>query len=86
MSFDRAWVLLLAWIPLAWGYFEYRRTTRRLGLALEGGDIHADPAGAGAAAVEHFDKQGSGGRAGGYIGKRIAAGFGAGFEGGVGLG
>jgi Ca-activated chloride channel homolog len=35
MTFDRAWVLALAWIPLAWGYFEYRRTPRKLGLALK---------------------------------------------------
>ena len=35
MTFDRSWVLALAWIPLAWGYFEYRRTTRKLGLALK---------------------------------------------------
>jgi len=31
MSFDRSWVLLVAWIQLVWGYFEYRRTTRKLG-------------------------------------------------------
>ena len=31
-----AWVLWLAWVPLAWGYFEYQRThTRKLGLAIE---------------------------------------------------
>ena len=35
MTFDRAWVLALAWIPIAWGYFEYRRTQRKLGLALK---------------------------------------------------
>lgn len=35
MSFDRAWVLALVWIPLAWGYLEYRRTPRKLGLALK---------------------------------------------------
>ena len=35
MTFDRAWVLALGWIPLAWGYFEYRRTPRKLGLALK---------------------------------------------------
>jgi Ca-activated chloride channel family protein len=35
MSFDRSWVMALAWIPLAWGYYEYPRTTRKLGLALK---------------------------------------------------
>jgi len=35
MTFDRAWVLAIAWIPLAWGYFEYQRTPRKLGLALK---------------------------------------------------
>jgi Ca-activated chloride channel family protein len=35
MTFDRAWVLLLAWIPLAWMVFEWRRTSRRLALALK---------------------------------------------------
>ena len=27
--------MLFAWIPLAWGYFEYRHTPRKLGLALK---------------------------------------------------
>src|SRR5579872_5520985 len=35
MSFDRTWVLALAWIPLAWGYYEFGRTPRKLGLALK---------------------------------------------------
>ena len=35
MTFDRAWVLALAWIPLAWGYFEYQRTPRKWGLGLK---------------------------------------------------
>ena len=35
MTFDRAWVLALAWLPLAWMLFEWRRTSRRLGLALK---------------------------------------------------
>ena len=35
MTFDRAWVLALAWLPLAWMVFEWRRTTRRLGLVLK---------------------------------------------------
>ena len=35
MSFDRAWVLAIAWLPLAWGYLEWRRTSRKLGLALK---------------------------------------------------
>ena len=35
MIFDRSWVLFLAWLPLAWALFEWRRTTRRLGLVLK---------------------------------------------------
>jgi Ca-activated chloride channel family protein len=35
MTFDRSWVLALAWIPIAWGIYESRHTTRRLGLALK---------------------------------------------------
>jgi hypothetical protein len=35
MTFDRAWVLFFAWLPLAWLVFEWRRTARRLALALK---------------------------------------------------
>jgi uncharacterized membrane protein len=35
MTFDREWVLLIAWIPLAWVVWEWRRTSRHLGLALK---------------------------------------------------
>lgn len=35
MTFDRVWVLAIAWMPVAWMFFEWRRTTRRLGLALK---------------------------------------------------
>jgi Mg-chelatase subunit ChlD len=35
MTFDRAWVLAIAWIPLAWMIFEWRRTSRRLALVLK---------------------------------------------------
>jgi Ca-activated chloride channel homolog len=35
VSFERAWVLLIAWVPLAWGYYELRRTNRRIPLALK---------------------------------------------------
>ena len=35
MSFDRPWVLLLAWLPLAWAVFEWRRTSRRVALLLK---------------------------------------------------
>jgi uncharacterized membrane protein len=35
MSFDRSWVLFIAWIPLAWMVLEWRRTVRHLGLALK---------------------------------------------------
>ncbi len=35
MTFDRAWVLLVAWIPLAWAVWEWRRTARRGALLLK---------------------------------------------------
>ena len=35
MTFDRAWVLAIAWLPLAWILFEWRRTARKLGLVLK---------------------------------------------------
>ena len=35
MTFDRAWVLAIAWLPLAWAYYEWRRSARKLGLALK---------------------------------------------------
>ncbi|HUA86558.1 MAG TPA: VWA domain-containing protein [Bryobacteraceae bacterium] len=35
MTFDRAWVLAIAWLPLAWMVFEWRRTARRAGLAIK---------------------------------------------------
>ncbi len=41
MSFDRAWMLLFAWVPLAWLAFEWRRTQRRLGLVLKAASFAA---------------------------------------------
>ncbi len=35
MTFDRAWLLAIAWLPLAWMVFEWRRTARKLGLVLK---------------------------------------------------
>jgi len=35
MTFDRMWVLAIAWLPLAWILFEWRRTARKLGLVLK---------------------------------------------------
>jgi len=35
MTFDRTWVLFIAWLPLAWMAFEWKRTTRRPALALK---------------------------------------------------
>ncbi len=35
MTFDRVWVLALAWIPLAWMLFEWRRTSRRGALVIK---------------------------------------------------
>ena len=35
MTFDRAWVLALVWLPLAWMVFEWRRTQRKTALILK---------------------------------------------------
>ncbi len=35
MTFDRMWVLAIAWVPLAWMVFEWRRTARRSALVLK---------------------------------------------------
>ena len=35
MTFDRVWVLAIAWLPLAWMVFEWRRTSRRSALVLK---------------------------------------------------
>ena len=35
MTFDRSWVLYLAWLPLAWAAFEWTRSPRKLGLILK---------------------------------------------------
>ncbi len=35
MTFDRMWVLAIAWVPLAWMFFEWRRTSRRSALVLK---------------------------------------------------
>jgi Ca-activated chloride channel family protein len=35
MTFDRVWVLAIAWVPLAWLLFEWRRTSRRSALVLK---------------------------------------------------
>ena len=86
MTFDRAWVLALAWIPLAWGYFEYRRTPRKLGLALKVATFTLILLALGAAALEHLHRESSGGRAGGHVGQRVATRSGARFESGVGSG
>jgi Ca-activated chloride channel homolog len=35
MTFDRSWVLAIAWLPLAWAAWEWTRTRRRSALALK---------------------------------------------------
>jgi Ca-activated chloride channel homolog len=35
MTFERAWVLLFAWIPVAWAVWSWRRSSRRGALALK---------------------------------------------------
>jgi len=37
MSFDRAWVLLLAWLPVAWAAWEWQASARRTALLLKAG-------------------------------------------------
>ncbi len=41
MSFDRAWVLLLTPLPLLWLAFAWKRTERRIGLALKAASLLA---------------------------------------------
>jgi Ca-activated chloride channel family protein len=41
VTFDRTWVLALAWIPLAWMFWEWRRTTRRGALVLKAASFTA---------------------------------------------
>jgi Mg-chelatase subunit ChlD len=41
MTFDRAWVLLLAWLPLAWVIWEWRSAARRGALVLKAASILA---------------------------------------------
>jgi len=35
MTFDRGWMLAIAWMPLAWAAWEWTRTRRRLALTLK---------------------------------------------------
>ncbi len=35
MSFDRSWVLAIAWLPIVWAWIEWRRTVRKTALALK---------------------------------------------------
>jgi Ca-activated chloride channel homolog len=41
MTFDRAWVLAIAWLPLAWIVYEWRNTSRRLALVLKAVSLSA---------------------------------------------
>lgn len=41
MTFDRAWVLYIAWLPVAWAAWEWARTRRRLALCLKAGTFLA---------------------------------------------
>jgi hypothetical protein len=34
MNFDRPWILLLAWLPVAWAAWEWRSSGRRKALVL----------------------------------------------------
>src|SRR5258708_35070377 len=35
MTFERTWILAIAWLPLAWGAWEWTHTRRRLALSLK---------------------------------------------------
>ena len=39
MTFERPWVLLFAWLPVLWVFADWRRTTRRIPLALKGAAV-----------------------------------------------
>ena len=41
MTFDRSWVLLFAWLPLAWAAWEWRRSARRGALLLKAASLCA---------------------------------------------
>ena len=41
MTVDRAWILAIAWLPLAWAVFEWRRTARKVGLILKAASFTA---------------------------------------------
>lgn len=41
MTFDRAWVLLLLWLPFVWVVWEWRGSTRHASLLLKGGALVA---------------------------------------------
>lgn len=41
MTFDRAWVLYIAWLPVAWAAWEWTRTRRQLALCLKAGTFLA---------------------------------------------
>jgi Ca-activated chloride channel homolog len=41
MTFDRTWILLLAWLPIAWVIYEWRSAARRTALLLKAGAILA---------------------------------------------
>ena len=41
MTFARSWVLFVAWLPLAWVIWEYRRSQRPIALLLKGLSLFA---------------------------------------------
>jgi len=41
VTFDRAWVMLLVWLPFAWGAWEWRNSGRRRALILKAAAILA---------------------------------------------
>ena len=73
MTFDRAWVLAIAWLPLAWMVFEWRRTTRRWALVLKALSLAAILLALAEPRLNVHRDQGRGGGAGGHVGQRFAA-------------
>ncbi len=72
MTFDRMWVLAIAWLPLAWMVFEWRRTARRSALVLKGLSLVSDSDRPGRAAAERIGNQSRRRCSGGYFGQRVA--------------
>ena len=72
MTFDRAWVLAIAWLPLAWMVFEWRRTSRRLALVLKALSLVAILFALAEPRLNIFGDQSRRRGSGGYFGQRFS--------------